>query len=84
MELTLELSQNKWPPADTLGDLFDANLPALLALPAAALFGGIRRAMRRVRVCTDVHNLRLRDGSGLQHARQLLKGQRPMYDRTWL
>ncbi len=49
MELTLELSQNKWPPADTLADLFDANLPALLALPATALFGGVRCVMRRVR-----------------------------------
>ena len=42
MELTLELSQNKWPPPNTLAALFDANLPALLALPVAALFGGIR------------------------------------------
>ena len=49
MELTLELSQNKWPPPDTLGALFDANLPALLALPAAALFGGVRWATGRVR-----------------------------------
>ncbi len=52
MELTLELSQNKWPPADTLGALFDANLPALLSLPAAALFGGVRRVVRCVKsVC---------------------------------
>ena len=44
MELTLELSQHKWPPAETLGELFDANLPAMLALPTAALFGGVRCA----------------------------------------
>ena len=42
MELTLELSQRKWPSAESLGALFDANLPAMLALPAAALFGGVR------------------------------------------
>lgn len=42
MELTLEVSQNKWPPAETLGDLFAANLPALLALPAAAGLQGLR------------------------------------------
>jgi hypothetical protein len=48
MELTLELSQHKWPPADTLGELFDANLPAMLALPTAALFGGIRCAAYQI------------------------------------
>lgn len=42
MELTLEVSQNKAPPADSLADLFAANLPALLALPAAAGLEGLR------------------------------------------
>ena len=42
MELTLELSQNKWPPAEQLPQLFTDNLPALLALPVVAAFGGAR------------------------------------------
>ncbi len=46
MEITLEVSQNKWPPAETLGDLFAANLPALLALPAAAGLHVLRWARR--------------------------------------
>ena len=42
MEITLELSPTKWPPPDTLRALFDANLDALLALPLATMFGGVR------------------------------------------
>ena len=42
MELTLELSENKWPAADLLPGLFEANLPALLAFPLAAAFSGLR------------------------------------------
>ena len=42
MELTLELSQRKWPEPATLGALFAANLDALLALPLTAMFGGAR------------------------------------------
>lgn len=42
MEITLELSPTKWPAPDTLGALFDANLDAMLALPLAAMFGGVR------------------------------------------
>ena len=44
-ELTLELSPGKWPPGETLDALFAANLPALLALPTAAAFGGVRCAL---------------------------------------
>ena len=42
MEITLELSANKWPPAETLGTLFETNIDAMLALPMAAMFGGVR------------------------------------------
>jgi hypothetical protein len=44
LELTLELSQNKWPPAETLSQLFKDNLPALLAFHLEAAFGGVRYA----------------------------------------
>lgn len=43
-ELTLELSPSKWPPGESLDALFAANLPALLALPMTAAFGGVRCA----------------------------------------
>ena len=43
-ELTLELSPSKWPPAETLDAIFNANLQALLALPMTAAFGGLRYA----------------------------------------
>lgn len=42
MELTLELSENKWPAPEGLPRLFLDNLPALLAFHTAAAFGGIR------------------------------------------
>ena len=42
MELTVEVSQNKWPAADLLPGLFEANLPAMLAFPLAAAFSGLR------------------------------------------
>ena len=44
MELTVELSQNKWPPEEQLPALFKANLPAMLAFPLAAAFSGLRWA----------------------------------------
>lgn len=42
MELTVELSQDKWPPESELPGLFDKNLPAMLAFPLAAAFSGLR------------------------------------------
>ncbi|KAL3133674.1 hypothetical protein ABBQ32_008176 [Trebouxia sp. C0010 RCD-2024] len=48
MELTVEVSQDKWPAADLLPGLFATNLPALLAFPLAAAFSGLRG---------DVHQL---------------------------
>ena len=42
MELTLELSHNKWPAPELLPQLFADNLPAMLALPIAGAFGGAR------------------------------------------
>ena len=44
MELTVELSQDKWPPENELPGLFDNNLPAMLAFPLAAAFSGLRYA----------------------------------------
>lgn len=44
MELTVELSQHKWPPEEQLAGLFEANLPAMLAFPLAAAFSGLRSA----------------------------------------
>jgi hypothetical protein len=44
MELTLELSQHKWPQPTELPKLFNDNLRAMLELPLAAGFGGLRRA----------------------------------------
>ena len=40
MELTLELSPQKWPPEDALPGLWEDNRDALLALPMAAAYGG--------------------------------------------
>ena len=42
MELTVELSQDKWPSEAELPALFEANLPAMLAFPLAAAFSGLR------------------------------------------
>ena len=42
MELTLELSQQKWPPEADLAQLWADNQPALVALPLAAALGGLR------------------------------------------
>lgn len=42
MELTLELSQNKWPPAEELSALWEDNRLSLLNLPLTAAFGGLR------------------------------------------
>ena len=41
MELTLELSQHKWPVPQLLPQLFEDNLPAMLAFPLAGAFGGV-------------------------------------------
>jgi hypothetical protein len=41
MELTLELSQLKWPQPEQLPKLFQDNLPAMLAYPLAGAFGGV-------------------------------------------
>ena len=41
MELTLELSQHKWPAPQLLSQLFEDNLPAMLAYPLAGAFGGV-------------------------------------------
>ncbi len=38
MELTLELSQHKWPVPQLLPQLFEDNLPAMLAYPLAGAF----------------------------------------------
>eukprot|EP00208_Stichococcus_sp_RCC1054_P000069 CAMPEP_0206143764 /NCGR_PEP_ID=MMETSP1473-20131121/21729_1 /ASSEMBLY_ACC=CAM_ASM_001109 /TAXON_ID=1461547 /ORGANISM="Stichococcus sp, Strain RCC1054" /LENGTH=569 /DNA_ID=CAMNT_0053539315 /DNA_START=81 /DNA_END=1787 /DNA_ORIENTATION=- len=40
MEVTLEVSERKWPHERTLADLFNDNLQALLALPFAAALAG--------------------------------------------
>ncbi len=41
MDLTLELSENKWPPANTLGTLWLDNKEALIHYPVEATLGGI-------------------------------------------
>eukprot|EP00884_Botryococcus_braunii_P009660 jgi/Botrbrau1/18696/Bobra.0386s0022.1 len=46
LEITLELSQNKWPPVENLPGLFQDNLPALLAFHTAAAFSGVRGFVR--------------------------------------
>ncbi len=40
LELTLELSDNKWPPELGLATLWEDNRPALLAFPITAALGG--------------------------------------------
>lgn len=42
MEITLELNNQKYPPASQLLKIWDENKEALLALPIAAALGGIR------------------------------------------
>ncbi|KAK9814699.1 hypothetical protein WJX72_010093 [[Myrmecia] bisecta] len=42
LELTLELSEDKWPAEERLPQLWQDNLPALLAFPIAAALGGLR------------------------------------------
>lgn len=42
LELTLELSLNKWPPASRLPSLWEENRLPLLHLPLTAAFGGLR------------------------------------------
>ena len=42
MELTLELSQNKWPPAEHLPSIWADNRLAMANLPITAVFGGLR------------------------------------------
>lgn len=41
MEITLELSNTKYPPANRLPQLWNDNKAALLALPLAAALGGV-------------------------------------------
>ena len=48
MELTLELSQLKWPQPTQLPKLFEDNLPAMLAFPLAGAFGGVRWAAHSI------------------------------------
>ena len=43
MELTIEISEEKWPDEDTLPQLFKDNLPAILQYIKAAAFGGYVR-----------------------------------------
>lgn len=50
MELTIELSQDKWPPESELPGLFEANLPAMLAFPVAAAFSGLRGSVHALLV----------------------------------
>ena len=52
MELTLELSEDKWPPAERLPGLWEDNKPALLALPLMATLGGIRSAAPAAALCS--------------------------------
>ena len=52
MELTVEISQDKWPAQELLPGLFQANLPALLAFPLAAAFSGLRHAFLHVTFVT--------------------------------
>ena len=42
MELTLEVSQNKWPPTEQLPSIWEDNKLALVNLPLVAVFGGVR------------------------------------------
>ena len=42
MELTLELSLNKWPPASALPSIWEDNRHSLLNLPLTATLGGLR------------------------------------------
>ena len=51
MELTLELAPDKWPQPAQLPGLFADNLPAMLAFPLAAAFGGARSAQCGVQRC---------------------------------
>lgn len=41
MDVTLELSEHKWPPADTLGTLWEDCHEALTRYPLEATLGGI-------------------------------------------
>jgi carboxypeptidase D len=43
MDITLELSDDKWRPERDLGLLWEENKDALLALPVAAVLGGRHR-----------------------------------------
>jgi hypothetical protein len=40
MDITLELSDDKWRPEGDLGILWEENREALVALPVAAVLGG--------------------------------------------
>ena len=42
MELTLEVSEGKWPPDASLPKLWADNHAALVALPLTAALGGLR------------------------------------------
>ncbi|GBF96907.1 carboxypeptidase D [Raphidocelis subcapitata] len=42
MAITLEVSDNKWRPAQDLPTLWEENREALVELPLAAMFGGVR------------------------------------------
>ena len=53
MELTLELAPDKWPQPAQLPGLFADNLPAMLAFPLAAAFGGARSAQCTLPQCSN-------------------------------
>lgn len=42
MEITLEVSQDKWPSTQVLQGLWKENLPALVSVPPVAVFAGLR------------------------------------------
>lgn len=46
-EITLEISPNKWPPGETLEQLWLDNMDAFLAYPLVASLGGISGRVSR-------------------------------------
>ncbi|KAL6786083.1 hypothetical protein ACKKBG_A01330 [Auxenochlorella protothecoides x Auxenochlorella symbiontica] len=45
-ELTLEVSESKWPPVASLGALWKENKASLLGLPLLAVLGGVRGVVK--------------------------------------